>query len=68
MKAPKKEDKEAFIQRCMSNPRMETEYPTRDSTTGSMCSLMGKKMNYLLALVDGFALCLIIFFLIKFKK
>ena len=29
MLKPKKEDKEAFIQRCMSNPRMETEYPTR---------------------------------------
>jgi len=57
MLKPKKEDKEAFIQRCMCNPRMETEYPTRI-----------KKMNYLLALVDGFALCLIIFFLIKFKK
>jgi hypothetical protein len=29
MLKPKKEDKEAFIQRCMCNPRMETEYPTR---------------------------------------
>jgi hypothetical protein len=26
---PKEEDREEFMQRCMSTPRMETEYPTR---------------------------------------
>jgi len=47
-------------------PQNGNRIPSKGSTTGSMCGLMGEKMNYILAVVDVLGLYVIGYYLYHF--
>jgi hypothetical protein len=47
-------------------PQNGNRIPSKGSTTGSLCGLMGKKMNYILAVVDVLGLYVIGYYLYHF--